>query len=168
MAGNVHHEGAEHMIRSYSGFTLYKQTPAIKEISEHLSEQNKNEIRLVYGQDVSFYSALLDQSSMTEEGIILMADGKPKGIGGIMKDRSVWLVVADDLTLADHISFLKNGAKWFRKQTAKYGTLHGWCWSKNLLSMKWIRWIGFEFADITSAATKTINDEVFLYFQKTR
>ena len=168
MAGNVCHKGEEYMIRSYSGFTLYKQTDAIKEISEHLSEQNKNEIRLVYGQDVSFYSALIDQASMTEEGIILLADGKPKGIGGIMKDRSVWLVVANDLTLADHIAFLKNGVKWFKKQTAKYGTLYGWCWAKNLLSMKWIRWLGFEFADEKSAATKFLGEEVFLYFQKTR
>lgn len=157
------------MIREYENSTLGRQKKIIRHIAENLSKQNIEEARLIAGQGASPLMLIAQCAENSETGFVLFdGDGDPHGIGGIAKDRSIWFVLTEDHTQAMRVSWLKNGRRWFERQLDKYGAIHGYCWEKNELSMKWMRWFGFDFTAPDSEATQIINDEKFLYFQKNK
>ena len=156
------------MIREYDNCTLAKNTRIIKAIADNLSNQNRGEVRLLFGEDASPFIVLKEQAEATESGFVLFDDdGRPHGIGGVMKNRTVWFVLSENHTRAMRVSWLKGGFRWFSKQLEKYHNIHGYCWEKNELSIRWMKWMGFDFAAPDSEATATIANEKFLYFQKT-
>lgn len=155
------------MIRTYPSHTLITQTEIIKHISDNLSDINRQEVKILFKEGASVYDALISQAAATETGLVLFNDkGDPCGIGGIFSNHSVWLVVTDNLTRSDHVSFLKSGRRWFNEQAEHYRSLFGYCWSDNTLSMKWIKWLGFEFDPLESTSTWYVNGVPFLYFHK--
>lgn len=154
------------MIKTYA--RLGRETKILHHIADTLSEQNKQEAKILFG-DISIGRLLQEQAENTESGFVLFdGNGDPKGVGGIFKNHTIWFVLAEDTTMHMRVSWLKNGRRWFDAQLEKYRTIHGYCWSKNTLSMKWMRWFGFDFAPEDSEATARINNETFLYFQKTK
>ena len=154
------------MIRTFDKHTLVREKKIIRFIADHLSEQNKNEARLLYG-DVSFFNVLMDEAEATETGFVLFSDtGEPRGVGGICENKTSWFVLTEHTTTELHVAWLKHGRRWFAEQLAKYGRVYGYCCVDNTLSMKWMKWLGFDFAAPDSEATATINGKKFLYFQK--
>lgn len=157
------------MIRTFDNNTLCKNPNLIKYVAEHLSEQNINEVRILFGGDAPLYDVLLAQATNTESGIVLFDDdGNPRGMGGICPDRTVWLVITKDCDTANYVGWLKAGRRWLKDKNNAYPKLYGYCLRENELSQHWMRWFGFDFAPEDSAATTIIADHVFLYFQKTK
>lgn len=154
------------MIRSFENYTLAKHDKLIRYVVEHLSEANKNEAQIFFG-DTPILDVIREQASKTQTGLALFDNaGNPRAIGGISAQRTIWLIATADIDIAQSIPWFKAARKWLKKQLDVYRTVNGYCLRENVQSQHWMRWLGFDFAPEDSEATMHYNGHVFLYFQK--
>lgn len=154
------------MIRTYTN-TLHKQKKLLKYVADNLCEQNLEEAKIIFG-DIKPLDLLIGQAVSTVTGFVVFdAEGNPRGMGGINADHSVWFVLTEGCSRVEYVPWLKAGHTWFKEQLAVWRNLWGYCLKENTLSMKWMKWLGFDFAAEDTAATWIYNGRTFLYFQKT-
>ena len=146
---------------------LSKESRIIEHIAQNLSHQNREEARILF-PGVPLRLLLDEQAASTDKGFaVYSATGNPCGVGGVFDSGTIWFVVTEDAKDELLISWFKSARKWLTKQHEKHHRIEGYCWSNNVLSQKWMRFMGFDIASEDTAATKEINGEKFLYFMRT-
>lgn len=152
------------MFRSYD--KLSKEKDIIEYIAQHLSHQNREEARIV-APFTSIRELLTLEAEAAEKGFVIFdSDGNPYGIGGIRPDGRIFFLLCEGTTSNMHVSALKAGSRWLKEQLAHYRRIDGYCWEENKLSMRWMAWMGFDFAPADSAATIELGGHRFLYFMR--
>lgn len=145
---------------------LGKEVKIIKYIAANLSEINRIEAAL-WCPDSTVEEALMEQAKLSEKGFVLYANtetAEPCGIGGVLPNGQIWFVITEDAPEKMQVSWFKHTKKWLAERMNFHHRISGLCWEHNTLAMKWMRFMGFEFADITSEATQEVAGEKFLYF----
>ena len=154
------------MFRTYTN--LSKETGIIEYIAENLSHQNREEAKII-ASFIPLRELLAVEVAEAEKGFVFFDEkGNPYGIGGIRPGGRIFFVMCEGTTTAMHVSALKAGRRWLKEQLEHYHRIDGYCWEENKLSQRWMRWMGFEFADADSAATITVDGHNFLYFVRTK
>lgn len=78
----------------------------------------------------------------SEKGYAAEIDGKPIAIFGVA-DGLIWLVATDDINNYP-ITFYRLSKKIFQKLKSGYIQLSNYVDTRNKLSLKWLKWLGFK------------------------
>lgn len=147
---------------------LWKERELIDYMSRNLSKKNREEAELLY-PTWSISELLTSLAVSSDWGFALLDEqNNPYGIGGIANDGNIFFVVREELDTANNISALKQARKWLAKRLENYPELWGYCWEKSEDSMRWMRWLGFDFAPTDSPANMKVGEHTFIYFRLRR
>lgn len=146
---------------------LSQEHRIIEYVAQHLSHQNREEIRICYpGKTIREVLALSVEN--TKHGFSIHADnGDPAGIGGLSSKGRIWFVVTEDAPAQLKVSWFKAARKWLLEMHEKHRRIDGYVWTQNKLSHQWMNFMGFDICSEETYATIEINKEKFLYFMRT-
>lgn len=144
---------------------LGKEHKLIDYMAENLSEKNREEAALLF-PTWEIKDLLGAFAGASPSGFALFdKNGDPYGMGGISDDGNIFFVVREHLDRPDNCAALKRAWNWLGERLRFYPVIWGHCWEKSTESMRWIRWLGFDFAPPDSPANKNIDGENFIYFE---
>jgi hypothetical protein len=121
----------------------------VSHIAHNLREADAIEVRLSHGvdeQEAVFESWLSSEICRC----IVTSDGEPVGVTGVCGDR-IWLLGTDGLTAtrARRLQLCHQGRDWVEHCLKQVGVpLGNHVYSKNQESVRWLKWLGFEFGTL--------------------
>lgn len=144
---------------------LWKETGLLEYMAENISEKNREEAAILMPEK-EILEILAESAEKADFGFAIFDDaGMPYGLGAIFDDGNIFFVVREDLDMTTNISALKQARKWLRTRLEKYPEIWGYCWEQSTESMRWMRWLGFDFAPPDSPANMTVEGHKFIYFR---
>jgi hypothetical protein len=88
--------------------------------------------------------------------IVMFGVNGPKG-----GPAAPWMLCTDDISKATGL--VREARRIVQRMLQNHSFLANFAWSKNLVHLKWIMWLGFEF----NGRQHIANGETFLWFEKT-
>lgn len=144
---------------------LWKETGLLEYMAANISEKNREEAAILMPEK-EILEILAESAEKADFGFAIFDDdGMPYGVGAIFGDGNIFFVVREDLDMTTNISALKQARKWLRARLEKYPEIWGYCWEQSTESMRWMRWLGFDFAPSDSQANMTVEGHKFIYFR---
>ena len=137
----------------------YTALPATLEqtvyVAEHLRKEDREELEAASGRPP--VDVLVDALSVSSEFYAATLDGdeKPFMLFGVVDDPHdpscglVWLVATDRVNAA-RLMVLRGSSSWLKKWGERYRLLHNFVDKRNTLHVRWLRLMGFSFAETVS------------------
>lgn len=114
------------------------------------------------------YEALSRSLAASEEAWTAVINGRPALMWGVARRGCVfsikgipWLLATDDIKKCQ-VEFLKQSRMWVERMMENFAVLENYVYEENLLSIRWLKWCGFEI----SGRETIINDAIFYKFRK--
>lgn len=133
-----------------SAYTRPTRVADIPYVAEFMREEDVAEIKAAAGHDPQralLHSFFKGDPCMTMVG----RDGRPMGMWGVVPQRDdvgcVWMLCTDDL-VRDRINsmrFLREAPGHLNRIQARYRVLFNFADARNVVHIKWLRWMGFTF-----------------------
>lgn len=131
----------------------------IPHLANNLRNADKNEIYASTGNRL-YYGTLLKSFELSEKCYTWTIDDKPTMILGVCEGGVVWAMGTDDM-LKEKIYFLKEAGKYIKDFLEGYDKIYNYVYVNNEVHIKWLRGVGFDFAD---EPVTLKNGEKFIYF----
>lgn len=121
-----------------------KNNKDLKYILQNLREQDKNEVKLIYGENW-FDKVWKDFKNLKTARIGYKNDNTPVVVFGVLPNGPVGIIgmLSTSDIEKEQKSFLVLGKKWVKSQGKKYKALENKVYSSNVKAIKWLKWMGF-------------------------
>lgn len=120
-------------------------------IAEGLREADRREIYRATGQTDPF-PLILDGIRKSTSAWTAVIDGKPSIIFGVApmsiltRTGVAWLLATDDVSKIKR-KFIRESRSYLDEVSGDFETLKNWVDVENETSIRWLKWLGFEFKD---------------------
>ena len=121
-------------------------------LGENLREADKQEIRAVIG-DTLTYAQALEVCAVTSDPCYVvrsLVSEEPLAMYGVcpqMEGGEVWFLGSDELFETNKMAFLRNSKIWVEKLFDGYDLLYNVVDARNVLHIRWLKWLGFTFIE---------------------
>lgn len=132
------------------------------ELAPRMRQQDMEEVRASHGHTP--VEALLNSYYYSDEVYSIIKDGEVIGMFGIAplayRLGCPWLLASDELPLIAR-EFIPISKEWINSLQSKYDVLTNYVHSKNTVSKRWLKWLGF---NLLNERTFGMNAEKFQPF----
>lgn len=129
------------------------------DLAPRMRKQDMDEVRASHGH--SPVEALLSSLNCSEEAFSIIHNDQVIGMFGVApivnRLGTPWLLASDELPLVSR-EFLPESRKWIESLTPRYDVLINYVHSKNTVSKRWLKWLGF---NLLNERTFGVNTEKF-------
>ena len=115
----------------------------VAELAPKLRQADKDELAGL--SDITPEEGLWQSFYQSNMRWAILLDGEVVCIFGC-GDRCPWMLASEKLPLIRH-AIAKNSRKYMRFMLRQHGFLFNFVDSRNALSIKWLKWLGFEFGE---------------------
>lgn len=113
-------------------------------IAERMREADRREVMASHG--LSPLAAACSSVQASLDPMAALVDGEVMAIFGVAENGNVatpWLLGADGVEQY-HFAFLRLSRGWIKDMRSRYALMRNWVDARNEVSIRWLRWLGFE------------------------
>lgn len=122
----------------------------IKYVARNMREQDRIEIR--FSSDSSPLDALMKGYRKSDSCWTVLIDGVPAVIFGVRRasictnNAVVWMLATDRIKEVPY-QFVRESRRILNRLLQSYNMVYNYVWEENVVSIQWLKWLGFEIHD---------------------